>query len=114
MFYEAYERALQNGGPFVKDTSMDIFANLFELMQFSAKLINRLRHFQLYSAVKLNEVKEGPCANIECDNSYIGKAIVAMAEDFVIFLRCAMDYSSNRKILRSSEKGYEMYKQVKF
>lgn len=98
-----------------------MFANLFDLMQFSAKLINRLRHFQLnypnretLASVDINASKDA-CNNLDCDNLHLGGILVDMAEDLVVFLRCALDYKGNRKHLDNTEhrEGYVKYRQVK-
>jgi hypothetical protein len=112
---------LENGSQFVKESDIDPFANLFDLMQFSAKLINRLRHFQLSdkkrfgSPIIPSALHEDLNPQINCNNNHLGKTICEMAEDFVVFLRCAVDYKENRKILDSNEnnKGYMKYRQVK-
>lgn len=89
-------------------------------MQFSAKLINLLRHFQLNedrrhgSPIIPTGLDEDLNPHINCNKSHVGKTICDMAEDFVVFLRCAVDYKENRKILDSTEnnKGFMKYKQV--
>ena len=106
MFYDALSNAIESGSQFAKEADMDSFANLFDLMKFSAKLINRLRHFQ---AGPLYTSAEEP----DCSNLHVGKAIRDMAEDLVVFLRCALDYKENRKVLDNSgsNKGYARYRQ---
>ncbi|KAI9486312.1 MAG: Dbl homology domain-containing protein [Benjaminiella poitrasii] len=110
VYFDALLYELQKGNSFVKEDDADLFANLFDLMQFSAKLINHLRHFQL-GYVK--ETENTPCGSIECNNLRLGKILVEMAEDFVVFLRCALDYKGNRKSLDSHDDkiGYVQFRQ---
>lgn len=91
-----------------------MFANLFDLMQFSAKLINRLRHFQMDGNVSWPLTDEA-LYKADCNNARFGKAVRDMAEDLVVFLRCALDYKENRKLLDDNvdNKGYVKYSQVK-
>jgi hypothetical protein len=113
--------SLEKGSPFTKPIDADIFANLFDLMQFSAKLINRLRHFQL-GRVKvvfsvpseMDDKSPNNCENVNCNNVHLGKALVDMTEDLVVFLRCAVDYKENRKHLEASEhnEGFIVYNKV--
>ncbi|KAI7900955.1 Dbl homology domain-containing protein [Cokeromyces recurvatus] len=110
VFYDAFLYAFQKENRLFKEDDIDLFANLFDLMQFSAKLINHLRHLQM-GPVK--EMGMNPCGNMECNNLRLGKILVDMAEDFVVFLRCALDYKGNRKCLDSRENtiGYIQFKQ---
>lgn len=94
-------------------------------MQFSAKLINRLRHFQfgpssiavkkpIFDSPITTTSADDTCVHGDaCGNVRLGKAIREMAEDFVVFLRCALDYRENRKVLENSinNKGYIRYRQ---
>lgn len=116
IFYDALCNALERGSEFVKESDADPFANLFDLMQFSAKLINRLRHFQLGQPKPIENpmlASADVCPNVDCNNLHLGKAIREMAQDFVVFLRCALDYKDNRKMLENSlnNKGYLLYRQ---
>lgn len=112
--------SLNKESTFAKEEDADIFANLFDLMQFSAKLINRLRHFQLRYAKGVSTIpqpsaeNDGTCSNIDCNNLQLGSIVVDMAEDLVVFLRCALDYKGNRKHLDNTEhrEGYVQYRQV--
>lgn len=92
-----------------------MFANLFDLMQFSAKLINRLRHLQMDYSPRF-PITDDVLFKIDCSHSRLGKTIREMAEDLVVFLRCALDYKENRKLLDSNvnNKGYLMYNQVNY
>jgi hypothetical protein len=111
--------SLEKGSPFTKPIDADIFANLFDLMQFSAKLINRLRHFQLGRVKGIPPLPSDldsnkSCENINCNNLLLGKALVDMAEDLVVFLRCALDYKDNRKHLEATEhnEGFIVFNKV--
>ncbi|KAG2194377.1 hypothetical protein INT46_011095 [Mucor plumbeus] len=119
IFYDALVYSLNKESTFSKEEDADIFANLFDLMQFSAKLINRLRHFQLNYVKGVSTVpqssadNEDTCKNIDCNNLQLGSIVVDMAEDLVVFLRCALDYKGNRKHLDNTEhrEGYVQYRQ---
>lgn len=115
--------SLNKENTFAKEEDADIFANLFDLMQFSAKLINRLRHFQLNFVNKATGADphahpsaddQDTCSNIDCNNLQVGSILVDMAEDLVVFLRCALDYKGNRKHLDNTEhrEGFVKYRQV--
>ncbi|KAI8638399.1 Dbl homology domain-containing protein [Parasitella parasitica] len=120
VFYDALVYSLNKESTFAKAEDADIFANLFDLMQFSAKLINRLRHFQLNYVNKVVSTTPNPpadhadtCSNVDCNNLQLGSILVDMAEDLVVFLRCALDYKGNRKHLDNTEhrEGYVKYRQ---
>jgi hypothetical protein len=90
----------------------DTFANLFDLMKFSAKLIHRFRHLQFEHEDEDSELKTvSPFENkaLTCKNSQLGKILCEMSEELVVFLRCALDYRENRKLLH--HKAYEIYRQ---
>ncbi|KAL9537334.1 hypothetical protein MBANPS3_011872 [Mucor bainieri] len=120
IFYDALVYSLNKENTFAKEEDADIFANLFDLMQFSAKLINRLRHFQLNFVNKAiggdphpSADDQDACNNIDCNNLQVGSILVDMAEDLVVFLRCALDYKGNRKHLDNTEhrEGFVKYRQ---
>jgi hypothetical protein len=93
----------------------DSFANLFDLMKFSAKLIHRFRHLQFEHEDEDSGLKTvSPFENkaLTCKNSQLGKILCEMSEELVVFLRCALDYRENRKLLH--HKAYEIYRQVKY
>ncbi|KAG2206111.1 hypothetical protein INT47_003760 [Mucor saturninus] len=105
IFYDVIVNAIENGSQFVKQDNVDMFANLFDLMQFSAKLIHRLRHVQVDDLEKAFKV--------DCNNAHLGRILRDMAQDLVVFLRCALDYKENRKLLDNNvnNKGYLRYNQ---
>lgn len=93
----------------------DTFANLFDLMKFSAKLIHRFRHFQFEHEDEDGGSKTvSPFENkaLTCQHSQLGKILCEMSEELVVFLRCALDYRENRKLLH--HKAYEIYRQVRY
>ncbi len=93
----------------------DSFANLFDLMKFSAKLIHRFRHLQFEHEDEDSGLKTvSPFENkaLTCKNSQLGKILCEMSEELVVFLRCALDYRENRKLLH--HKAYEIYRQVRY
>jgi hypothetical protein len=95
MFYDPLASAFEQDSPLVKE-DMDPFSNLFELMQFSAKLINRLLYFQPE----------------EHNYDFVGTNLLDMTKDLVVFLRCAIDYKANRKVIAGSSKVLDLYKKV--
>lgn len=101
-----------------KPEDADIFANLFDLMQFSAKLINLLRRFQINyvnNVVPLPSANdEEACTHIDCNSLFIGQKFIDMSEDLVVFLRCAIDYRDNRKHLDATEHraGFTRYREL--
>lgn len=92
-----------------------MFANLFDLMQFSAKLINRLRHFQMDINQELPPTDE-TMFKIDFRNVRLGRTLREMSEELVVFLRCALDYKENRKLLDNNidNKGFLRYNQVRY
>lgn len=108
---------LSKGNPFIKEADVDVFANLFDLMQFSAKLINRLRHFQIEHVQRIDYPirQEDMLDNITCNNLHLGKVVREMSLDLIVFLRCALDYKENKKSvdINNNKKAYLIYKQVK-
>lgn len=85
-------------------------------MRFSAKLIHRLRHLQLDKRATTDSPKiiypfnAMPPLVECCHGGQLGKILCDMSEDMVVFLRCAIDYKENRKLLQN--KMYENYRQV--
>lgn len=85
-------------------------------MRFSAKLIHRLRHLQLDKRSTTDSPKiiypfDAMPPLVECcHGGQLGKILCDMSEDMVVFLRCAIDYKENRKLLQN--KMYENYRQV--
>ncbi|KAG2223331.1 hypothetical protein INT45_008988 [Circinella minor] len=122
MFHDALMTGIESNSQFVKKGDFDLFANLFDLLQFSAKLLQKLQYFQfddtdpsndlLLNAEDINKLKDdspGGCADGVC----IGQTMCDMATDMVVFLRCALDYKENVKILKSGKqnKGYKRYRE---
>ncbi|KAI7849628.1 Dbl homology domain-containing protein [Circinella umbellata] len=122
MFHDALMTGIESNSHFVKKGDFDLFANLFDLLQFSAKLLQKLQYFQfddtepsnylLLNAKNINKLKDdspGGCADGIC----IGQTMCDMATDMVVFLRCALDYKENVKILKNGKqnKGYKRYRE---
>lgn len=89
-------------------------------MQFSAKLINHLRHFQLgrtkvIPSISADDKSHKDSESLNCDNVHLGKVLSNMSEGLVVFLRCALDYKENRKHLDTSEhnEGFAVFNKVK-
>lgn len=83
-------------------------------MQFSAKLINRLRHFQMEHTKDSPVLQLDPIPNVDSDKLLLGKAMREMSKDMVVFLRCALDYKENRKTVDNNvnNKAFLLYNQV--
>ncbi|KAG2237455.1 hypothetical protein INT48_005488 [Thamnidium elegans] len=113
IFYDAVISGLSKGNQLIKEADVDIFANLFDLMQFSAKLINRLRHFQMEHTKDSPVLQLDPIPNVDSGKLYLGKAMREMSKDMVVFLRCALDYKENRKTIDNNvnNKAYLIYNQ---
>ncbi|KAF7722957.1 epithelial cell transforming sequence 2 oncoprotein-like [Apophysomyces ossiformis] len=120
IFHDALVTAVERGSPFVRCSDGDAFANLFDLLQFSARLIQRLRRFQFDCVVADLPVKIDPADDPDCSscpsNVFLGQCLLNLAQDLVVFLRCALDYKGNRKVLEGCEsnKGYLRYKEKLF
>ena len=123
MFHDALMTAIRKNSQFVRKNDFDLFANLFDLLQFSAKLLQKLQYFQFDDASpldplllgvkdisKLKDDSTGGCTDGVC----IGQTMCDMATDMVVFLRCALDYKDNIKILKNGKqnKGYKRYREV--
>ncbi|KAG1468862.1 hypothetical protein G6F56_003593 [Rhizopus delemar] len=105
VFYDALSFAIDKNNN-LNTNVVDGFSNLFDLMKLSAKLIHRLRHFQLNENTFYSiQLKDTP---INC-NIQLGKILCEVSEDMVVFLRCALDYRENKKLLQ--HKMYESYQQ---
>lgn len=113
MYCDALQSALENNAISGKSGDMDWFANLQELMVFSFTLISRMRQFDDSNWIDANVVWANDCSM--ADDIHIGLVLNDMAESMVTFLRCALDYKANRKLLdqRHSNKSYSQYKEVR-
>ncbi|KAG1551725.1 hypothetical protein G6F51_001664 [Rhizopus arrhizus] len=112
VFYDALVNAINKDSRHANVNGADTFANLFDLMKFSAKLIHRFRHFQFEHEDEDGGSKTvSPFENkaLTCQHSQLGKILCEMSEELVVFLRCALDYRENRKLLH--HKAYEIYRQ---
>ncbi|KAL0090645.1 Dbl homology domain-containing protein [Phycomyces blakesleeanus] len=115
MFYDPICDHFDRGLPFIKPKSIEPFANIFDLMQLSANIIERFRYKQAdqtaSSYSKLNSA--GSLEYYRCQvNMCIGKHLVELSEGMVAFLRHALDYKANRKLLESCQtnKIYQQYR----
>ncbi|CAO3701379.1 hypothetical protein G6F70_004739 [Rhizopus microsporus] len=115
VFYDALVDVVGRENRYAQLNGADVFANLFDLMRFSAKLIHRLRHLQLDKRATTDSPKiiypfnAMPPLVECCHGGQLGKILCDMSEDMVVFLRCAIDYRENRKLLQN--KMYENYRQ---
>lgn len=96
MFCDPLQLALDRNSPLVKSSDMDCFANLHDLLKFSSTLILR---FKTQSVL---------------EHMHIGAMLRGLAEYMVVFLRCALDFKANKKLMdqRQSSKGYALYIEV--
>lgn len=136
MFGDPLQLSLDRHSTFTRPTDLDIFSNLPDLMQCSSQLIRAMNayldhpppidhpspkfdhpphifhHQHPPLPLHMNdEARRLPSPN---DHLMLGKEICAMANHFVAFLRCAVDYKYNRKKLdqRSQHnKGFAMYQE---
>ncbi|OAD03292.1 hypothetical protein MUCCIDRAFT_81292 [Mucor lusitanicus CBS 277.49] len=110
MFCDPLKLALERGSISARPTDMDWFANLHDLMAFSSTLIRRLRQFQV-DKIPCKEHLNDP--NCQTDQVNIGLVLREMTESMVTFLRCALDYKSNKKLMdqRKTNKAYALYKE---
>lgn len=109
MFCDPLKLALEKGSIFARPADMDWFANLHDLMAFSSTLIRRLRHFQVDKIPCKQDVMND--TNCQTDQLNIGLVLREMTEPMVVFLRCALDYKSNKKLMdqRKTNKAYALY-----
>ncbi|KAG0168624.1 epithelial cell transforming sequence 2 oncoprotein-like [Apophysomyces sp. BC1034] len=120
IFHDALVAAVERESPFVRGSDGDAFANLFGLLQFSARLIQRLRHFQFDCVISDMPIRVDPALDPTCSscpsNVFLGQCLLNLAEELVVFLRCALDYKGNRKLLEGCEsnKGYVRYREKLF
>lgn len=110
MFCDPLKLALEKGSISARPNDMDWFANLLDLMSFSSTLIRRLRQFQVDKIPCKDAINDPNC---QIDEVNIGLVLREMTESMVTFLRCALDYKSNKKLLdqKKNNKGYALYKE---
>ncbi|KAI9254028.1 Dbl homology domain-containing protein [Sporodiniella umbellata] len=88
MFCDPLQSALDKCLPLVKWSDLDLFSNLEDLMRFSFMLVYRLKE------LGFEETQVWPESDFN-----IGLVLREMAEPMVVFLRCALDYGTNKKLL---------------
>ncbi|KAI9485441.1 MAG: Dbl homology domain-containing protein [Benjaminiella poitrasii] len=128
MFCDPLKLALERNSTLVKASDLDWFANLDDLMSFSSTLIHRFKNSnqneekgesgstlvsdQLDDINNKMEALNTGCSPL-LDDVHIGQILHDMAEFMIIFLRCALDYKSNKKLLNQSKhnKGYALYRE---
>ncbi|CEP09697.1 hypothetical protein [Parasitella parasitica] len=111
MFCDPLKLAIEKGSIQAHPNDMDWFANLQDLMAFSATLISRLRQFQVDKDLCKDHVNG--TTDEASDQANIGLALREMTESMTVFLRCALDYEGNKKLLdqKNNNKGYRLYKE---
>lgn len=99
-----------------RPSDIDWFANLQDLMKFSYTLILRLRNAQIENNAGIvckSAAVDPSCQTCPIDIC-VGSVLREMAEHMVVFLRCALDYRANKKLVdhRMHNKGYALYSEV--
>lgn len=96
MFCDPLQLAIDRNSPLVKASDMDCFANLNDLLKLSSTIIKKFK------------------AQSVLEDVQIGAMLRDVAEHMVVFLRCAIDFKSNRKLMdqRQNTKGYSLYLEV--
>ncbi|KAI8994921.1 hypothetical protein BDB01DRAFT_902589 [Pilobolus umbonatus] len=108
MFSDPLKLAIERHSPLAKSSDLEVFSNLDALMEYSFKLLYGLRKSQLAftstQTVDVSSHKIG--ANIN-----VGRVIRDLAEYLVVFLRCSIDYKTNKKGIDQvgRNKGYALY-----
>ncbi|GAN10972.1 hypothetical protein MAM1_0440c10522 [Mucor ambiguus] len=110
MFFDPLKLALEKGSVSARPIDIDWFANLHDLMGFSSTLIRRLGQFEV-NKIPCKEDANDP--NCQTDEVTIGLVLREMTESMVTFLRCALDYKNNKKLMnqRKTNKAYALYKE---
>jgi hypothetical protein len=118
MFSDPLQLAIERHSEIVKPADTDWFANLNDLIRFSSTLILRLRTAQ---------IAKSPCAGTVCKEASvdpscqtcpidisIGSILRELAEHMAVFLRCALDYRANKKLVdhKMHNKAYALYSEV--
>lgn len=118
MFNDPFCQAVERGSLFIRTTAADKYANLYDLMQFSSRLIRRFR-CRAECSDSLSESMMDADKDLMGASCYseipLGQIIRDMAEMLIVFLRCALDYKENRRILDQSQdnKAYALYREVR-
>ncbi|ORZ03326.1 Dbl homology domain-containing protein [Syncephalastrum racemosum] len=110
MFHDALITALERGSASARKTDLDIFSNLYDLLQFSAALLRRLQCLQFdhdACTKPYHLLMDGADSAPQC----VGRTLLDLSECMVVFLRCALDYKANRKLIEQQKhiKGYVRY-----
>ncbi|KAI8335090.1 Dbl homology domain-containing protein [Chlamydoabsidia padenii] len=127
MFGDPLQLSLDRNSAFTRTSDLDIFSNLPDLMQCSSQLIRSMAPYLDHPPCVSQEETRQHTTNLPLQMNddarllpspnnqlLLGKEICAMANQFVVFLRCAVDYKLNRKKLdqRSQHnKGFAMYQE---
>ncbi|KAI8371329.1 Dbl homology domain-containing protein [Radiomyces spectabilis] len=116
IFHDLLIRAIEQNSPFARPEDVEYFSNLWDLMEFSSSFIQRLRLNVQYEPKLLNpttspfEPPEIDIKSVKCPSDVlVGQALCDLAEDLVVFLRCAIDYKTNRKMLDTKTSGNKLY-----
>lgn len=118
MFYDPLQLAVERHSDVTRAGDIDAFSNLQDLMRFSSTLIIRIRNDQIERA--MGSVCQDAITDPSCQtcpsNVNIGLVLRGLVEHMVVFLRCALDYKTNKKTLdmRLNKKAYALYTEVMF
>lgn len=103
--------ALERGSTSARKTDLDIFSNLYDLLQFSATLLRRLQCLQFDHKACTKPYHLLMDGATESAPQCVGRTLLDLSECMVVFLRCALDYKGNRKLVEQQKhiKGYVRY-----
>ncbi|KAI7894925.1 Dbl homology domain-containing protein [Mucor mucedo] len=113
MFYDPLQLAVERNSDVTRAADIDAFSNLQDLMRFSSTLIIRVRNDQMERSdgnISQEDIADPDCQT-SLNNVNMGLILRSMVEYMVVFLRCALDYKTNKKTLdmRLNKKAYALY-----
>lgn len=116
MFYDPLQLAVERNSDVTRAADIDAFSNLQDLMRFSSTLIIRVRNDQMERSdgnISQEDIADPDCQT-SLNNVNMGLILRSMVEYMVVFLRCALDYKTNKKTLdmRLNKKAYALYAEV--
>lgn len=118
MFYDPLQLAVERNSDVTRAGDIDAFSNLQDLMRFSSTLIIHIRNDQMERSD--GNICQDAIADPDCqtclNNVNLGSILRHLVEHMVVFLRCALDYKTNKKTLdmRLNKKAYALYAEVIF
>lgn len=118
MYSDPLNLALERNSEVARSSDIDLFSNLHDLMRYSSTIIISIRNDQIEKSASTGGICQDDIADPSCqicpDNANIGLVLRSIPELMVVFLRCALDYRTNKKIfdLRMNKKAYALYNEV--